>query len=219
MHSYDKVGISMATSRWIFRMISPPATTVIPINASKCFTSWTSTARLLLQKLPNLRGPPLHKGAEEEVDAAEGVVTEKSHGNFDKEYWKDKNSYKCEKKGHPANRCPKKSNNDDDEKSVARAASSVKKLKKEFKSMKKAFNTVNTQLEKLKEADSDLSGSEDDDDQSHFQMDTAFLFTQVDKEFEPISSSKQVPWSRSTSGRSSYWTVSPLWIFSVMHPW
>jgi hypothetical protein len=33
---------------------------------------------------------------------------------------------------------------------VASAASSVKKLKKDFKSMKKAFTTVNTQLEKLK---------------------------------------------------------------------
>jgi hypothetical protein len=36
---------------------------------------------------------------------------------------------------------------------VASTASSVKKLKKDFKSMKKAFTTVNTQLEKLKEAD------------------------------------------------------------------
>jgi hypothetical protein len=68
---------------------------------------------------------------------------------------------------------------------VARAASSVKKLKKYFKSMKKAFTMVNTQLEKLKEADSDLSGSEDDNNQSHFQMDTALLFAQVDKEFDP----------------------------------
>jgi hypothetical protein len=37
-----------------------------------------------------------------------------SHDNFDKEYWKDKTCYTCEKKGHPANKCPKKSNNDDD---------------------------------------------------------------------------------------------------------
>jgi hypothetical protein len=54
--------------------------------------------------------------------------------------------------------------------------------------MKKAFTTVNTQPEKLKETDSDLSGSEDDDDQSHFQMDAALLFAQVDKEFEPTIS-------------------------------
>jgi hypothetical protein len=69
---------------------------------------------------------------------------------------------------------------------VASAISSVKKLKKDFKSMKKAFTTVNTQLENLKEADSDLSGSEDDDKQSHFQMDATLLFAQLDKEFKPI---------------------------------
>jgi hypothetical protein len=68
---------------------------------------------------------------------------------------------------------------------VASAFISVKKLKKDFKSMKKAFSTVNTQLEKMKEADSNLSGSEDDDDQLHFKMDAALLFAQVDKEFEP----------------------------------
>jgi hypothetical protein len=92
----------------------------------------------------------------------------KIHDNFDKEYWKDTTCYKCENMGNPANKFPKKSNNDDAEKSVASAASSVNKLKKDFKSMKKAFTTVNTQLEKLKEADSNLSGSEYDDGQSHF---------------------------------------------------
>jgi hypothetical protein len=40
---------------------------------------------------------------------------ERIHDNFDKEYWKDKTCYKCEKKRHPANKCHKKSNNDDDE--------------------------------------------------------------------------------------------------------
>jgi hypothetical protein len=94
----------------------------------------------------------------------------KSHDNFDKEYWKDKTCYKCEKKGHSANKCPKKSNNDNNKKIVTGTTSSVKKPKKNFKSMKKAFNTVNTQIEKLKEVDSDLSGYEDDDDQLHFQI-------------------------------------------------
>jgi hypothetical protein len=68
---------------------------------------------------------------------------------------------------------------------VAGAASSIKKLKKDYKSMKKAFTTVNTQLEKLKEADSYLSGSEVDDEQLHFQMDADLQFAQVDKKFEP----------------------------------
>jgi hypothetical protein len=146
----------------------------------------------------------------------------KSHDNFDKEYWKDKTCYKCEKKGHPAKKCPKKSNNDNEEKSVVRAASSVKKLKKDFKSMKKAFTTVNSQLEKLKEADSDLSGSKDDDNQSYFQwMPLSSPRKWIRNVSQPwrISSSKQVPQSKSTSGMSSYWTVSPLWIFSVMQPW
>jgi hypothetical protein len=145
----------------------------------------------------------LHKGAEEEVDSTEGVVTGKIHEIFFKEYWKDKTCYKCEKKGHPANKCPKKSNNDDDEKSVVSAASSVKKLKKYFKSMKKASATVNTQLEKLKEADYYLSGSEDDDDPSYFQMDAALQFTQVDKEFEPtiVNLFKQAGSSVNIEGR------------------
>jgi hypothetical protein len=100
----------------------------------------------------------------------------KSHDNFDKEYWKDKTCYKCEKKGHPADKCPKKSNTDHNKS----AASSAKKLNKDLKSMKKAFTTVNTQLEKMREADSDLSGSKDDNDQSYFQMDAALLLAQVD---------------------------------------
>jgi hypothetical protein len=69
-----------------------------------------------------------------------------------------------------------KSNNDDDEKSVASAAISVKKLKKDFKSMRNASTTVNIQLEKLKEDHSYLSGSEDDDDQSHFLNGCRYLF-------------------------------------------
>jgi hypothetical protein len=120
----------------------------------------------------------------------------KIHVNFNKEYWKDKTCYKCEKKRHPAKKFPKKSNNDDDEKSVASTAISAKKLNKDFKSTKKAFTTVNTQLKKLKEADSELSG----------------YVSQPSR----ISSSKQVPRSRSTSGRSSCSAVSPIWIFSVM---
>jgi hypothetical protein len=110
---------------------------------------------------------------------------EKNHNNFDKEYWKDKTCYKCEKKEQPVNKCPKKSSNDNDKKYVVSTAISVNKLKNNLKSMKKAFTTVNTHLEKLKEADSDLSGSEDDDYQWHFQMDAALQFVQKDTQFEP----------------------------------
>jgi hypothetical protein len=51
--------------------------------------------------------------------------------------------------------------------------------------MRKAFATVNTQLEKLKEAESDIPESEGEDEASHFQMDAALQFAQVEKEFKP----------------------------------
>jgi hypothetical protein len=125
--------------------------------------------------------------------------------------------------GHPATHCVKKSNsNDDGDSSAAATVNSVKKLQKDIKSMMKAFTMVNTQLEKLKEAEYDISDSEGEDEASHFQMDPALQFAQVEKEFEPKSrncSSKQDYRSRSTSGKSSYWIVSPLLIFSVMQPW
>jgi hypothetical protein len=60
---------------------------------------------------------------------------------YDKKYWNDKECYKCLKKGHPATHCPKKPS-DNDDCSTASAASSVKKLKKDLKSIKKAFTTV-----------------------------------------------------------------------------
>jgi hypothetical protein len=105
---------------------------------------------------------------------------------YDKKYWKDKECYKCHKMGHPATHCRKKSNsNDDDDSSASATANSVKKLQKDCKSMRKAFTTVNTQLEKLKEAESDISESEGEDEASHFHMDAALQFAQVKKKFEP----------------------------------
>jgi hypothetical protein len=102
---------------------------------------------------------------------------------YDKKYWNDKECYKCHKKGHPATHCPKKPSDDDDCSKVS-AASSVKKLKKDLKSIKKAFTTVNTQLAQLKEADYDISESEVEE-ASHFQVDQALQFAQLDKKFEP----------------------------------
>jgi hypothetical protein len=110
--------------------------------------------------------------------------------SYDKKWWKAKECYLCHKKGHPSTHCPNIANrrgSDKDEKSVASAASSVSKLKKDFKSMEKAFTTVNTQLKELKEADSDISESDGDEEASHFQVDDSlqFQFAQVDQEFEP----------------------------------
>jgi hypothetical protein len=78
--------------------------------------------------------------------------------------------------------------NNDDNRSLASTSRSVDTLKKDLKSMKKAFTTVNTQLELLKEADSDIYDSEWDEEASHFQMDEALQFAQFDKGFEPIIS-------------------------------
>ena len=110
---------------------------------------------------------------------------QRKSGDFDEKYWKDKECYNCNEKGHPASHCPKKEE-DDDDKSRASSASSVKKLEKDMKNMKKKFSTVNTQLEQLKENDSDPSDSEDEECESHFQMMTnGFQFTQLEEEFEP----------------------------------
>jgi hypothetical protein len=102
---------------------------------------------------------------------------------YNKKYWNDEECYQCHKKGHPATHCPKKPS-DDDDRSTASAASSVKKVKKDLKSIKKAFTTVNTQLAQLKEADSDISESEGEE-ASHFQVDQALQFAQLNKKFEP----------------------------------
>jgi hypothetical protein len=105
---------------------------------------------------------------------------------YDKKYWKDKECYKCHKMRHPATHCGNKSNsNGDDDSSAAVTVNSVKKLQKDIKSTRKTFMTVNTQLEKLKEAESDISESEGEDEASYFQMDVALQFAQVEKEFEP----------------------------------
>jgi predicted nucleic acid-binding Zn-ribbon protein len=82
--------------------------------------------------------------------------------------------------GYPATHCRKKSNsNDDDDSSAAATANSVKKLQQYIKSMRKAFTTVNTQLEKLKDAESGISESKGEDEASHFQIDVALQFAQV----------------------------------------
>jgi uncharacterized protein YodC (DUF2158 family) len=61
---------------------------------------------------------------------------------------------------------------DDDSASIAQ---SVKKLAKDTKNLKKAF----TQLQKTSEQDSDLSGSESEEEDSHFQFGDGFQFTQM----------------------------------------
>jgi hypothetical protein len=103
---------------------------------------------------------------------------------YDKEYWKDKTCFNCDEKGHPSSSCTKAAvTNDDDSASIAQ---SVKKLAKDTRNLKKAF----TQLQKTSERDSDLSGSESGEEDSHFQFGNGFRFTQMKVkqtaiEFEP----------------------------------
>jgi hypothetical protein len=73
--------------------------------------------------------------------------------------------------------------NDDNSASIAQ---SIKKLAKDTKNLKKAF----TQLQKTNERDSDLSGTESEEEDSHFQFGDGFHFTQMKVtqtaiEFEP----------------------------------
>jgi hypothetical protein len=92
---------------------------------------------------------------------------------FDKEYWKDKTCFNCGEKGHPSSSCTKVAiTNEDDSASIVQ---SVKKLAKDTKNLKKAF----TQLQKTSEQDSDLSGSESEEEDSHFQLGDGFQFTQM----------------------------------------
>jgi hypothetical protein len=65
-------------------------------------------------------------------------------------------------------------------------ARSFKHLKKDLKALNKAFTTVNTQFAQLKEADSDISELEGDEEASHFQVDQVLQFAQVDKKLEPL---------------------------------
>jgi hypothetical protein len=94
-------------------------------------------------------------------------------------------SYKCDKEGHLALHCPKKDKEgDNDKKSCANSAKSVEKLTKDLKDIKKKFSMINTQLTKLQEVNSDVSGLEAEEEDSHFQT-HAFQFTQLKKVFEP----------------------------------
>jgi hypothetical protein len=70
-----------------------------------------------------------------------------TRSTFDKEYWKNKECFRCGEKGHPASSCTK-DDDEDNNKSLASQAKSMKQIFKKVKSMKKAF----TQLQQMREA-------------------------------------------------------------------
>ena len=92
--------------------------------------------------------------ASEGTTFAQGGSNKGSRGQnkdgYDKKYWKDKECFKCHKKGHPASHCPNK-DNEDDTKSKSSSTDSVKKLNKDMKHIKKRFTTINAQLQQLNE--------------------------------------------------------------------
>ena len=67
----------------------------------------------------------------------------------------------------------------------------MKKMAKDVKNISREFATVDTQLQRLKEADSELYEFKDEYEASHFQMaDTnfgksEFQFAQLNNEFKP----------------------------------
>ena len=92
---------------------------------------------------------------------------------YEKKYWKYKELYKCDEKVHPESHCNKNKKytcNDYKSTKTTSSRSNVKKLENDTKMMYKAFTTFNTQIQRMKEADSYLSHSEDEDETSHFQI-------------------------------------------------
>ena len=115
-----------------------------------------------------------------QVDSIKGNGGRGGHNNrvgydktYDKNYWKYKEWYKCGEKVHPAShftKTKKYKDNDNNSTIITISRECVKKLAKDFKKMSREFTTVNTQIQNLKEADSDLSDSKDEDEASCFQM-------------------------------------------------
>ena len=101
---------------------------------------------------------------------------------FEKEYWKDKEFFNFNKKGHPSMSFPVAEKEADDASSSSWSiqAKSVTKLTEYFKKMKKSF----THLQQIQESDSDLSDDNDEEENSHFQIaDRGFQFKQLKLEF------------------------------------
>jgi hypothetical protein len=91
----------------------------------------------------------------------------------DKEFWKTKTCYNCNKKGHPSTHCPHKKQSDgddktknDDDKSRSSKSSDASDISKPQKKMKKSFATMETKIHELSKADSDISESDEEEEGS-----------------------------------------------------
>ena len=75
--------------------------------------------------------------------------------DFDKEWWKDKECYRCGKKGHPASACSVKLLSNNDDKSICSSKSpsnAIAEIQKSMKAMGKAM----TQLGEIANFDDEL---------------------------------------------------------------
>jgi len=92
--------------------------------------------------------------------------TPKDPKDFNMEWWKDKECYRCGKKGHPASACLVKPPSDDDGKSSRSSKSkSSSKVMTEIQKSMKTMGKAMTQLGKGADFDDDLFG-----EQSHAQV-------------------------------------------------
>jgi hypothetical protein len=83
---------------------------------------------------------------------------------FDKEWWKDKECYRCGKKGHPASACSVKPLSNNDDKSIRSsklASNAMAAIQKSMKTMGKAM----TQISEIADVDDKLF-----EEQSHAQL-------------------------------------------------
>ena len=84
--------------------------------------------------------------------------------DYDKEWWKDKECYRCGKKGHPASACSVKLLSNDDDKSI-RSSKSPSNAMAEIQKSMKAMGKAMTQLGEIADFDDELF-----EEQSHAQL-------------------------------------------------
>ncbi len=101
-------------------------------------------------------GPPSNKGKKPEAA--------KNPKDFDKEWWKDKECYRCGKKGHPASACSVKPLSNNDNKSICSSKSASNAMAVIQKSMK-TMDKATTQISEIANFDDKLF-----EEQSHAQL-------------------------------------------------
>jgi hypothetical protein len=99
--------------------------------------------------------------------------TPKDPKDFNKEWWKDKECYRCGKKGHPASTCWVKPPSDNGNKS-SRSSKSSSKVTTEIKKSMKTMGKAMTPLGKGADFDNDLF-----EEQLHAQLGTFRLGGQI----------------------------------------